>query len=58
MLPFNLQIYNKENPFDFMEHISLEGKTNFFEKKVGEYQRLGVMNNNPSDHIFSTDEDF
>jgi ribonucleotide reductase beta subunit family protein with ferritin-like domain len=34
-----------ENPFDFMEQISLEGKTNFFEKKVGEYQKAGVMSN-------------
>ncbi|XP_012247302.1 ribonucleoside-diphosphate reductase subunit M2 B isoform X1 [Bombus impatiens] len=37
------KIYMSENPFDFMEHISLEGKTNFFEKKVGEYQKWGVM---------------
>lgn len=43
---FFLQVYNSENPFDFMEHISLDGKTNFFEKKVGEYQKFGVM---PSD---------
>merc|ERR1711892_1605262 len=35
--------WNVENPFDFMELISLEGKTNFFEKRVGEYQRAGVM---------------
>ena len=34
---------SKENPFDFMEMISLEGETNFFEKRVGEYQRSGVM---------------
>ena len=40
---FRFQYYNSENPFDFMEHISLEGKTNFFEKKVGEYQKMGVM---------------
>ncbi|KOX79885.1 Ribonucleoside-diphosphate reductase subunit M2 [Melipona quadrifasciata] len=39
------KIYMSENPFDFMEHISLEGKTNFFEKKVGEYQKWGVMQN-------------
>ena len=32
-----------ENPFDFMDNISLEGKTNFFEKRVGEYQKAGVM---------------
>merc|ERR1712158_264073 len=37
------KVYNVENPFDFMENISLEGKTNFFEKRVGEYQKMGVM---------------
>ncbi|XP_061785596.1 ribonucleoside-diphosphate reductase subunit M2 [Nerophis lumbriciformis] len=37
------KMYRVENPFDFMENISLEGKTNFFEKRVGEYQRMGVM---------------
>ena len=31
------------NPFEFMELISLEGKTNFFEKRVGDYQKAGVM---------------
>jgi ribonucleoside-diphosphate reductase subunit M2 len=36
------RVYNVENPFDFMEHISLEGKTNFFEKRVGEYKKFGV----------------
>lgn len=35
--------YLAENPFDFMDLISLEGKTNFFEKRVGEYQKSGVM---------------
>jgi ribonucleotide reductase beta subunit family protein with ferritin-like domain len=35
--------YNAVNPFDFMEAISLQGKTNFFEKRVGEYQKSGVM---------------
>ena len=38
------KIYNAVNPFDFMELISLQGKTNFFEKRVGEYQKAGVMN--------------
>ncbi|BFZ16350.1 hypothetical protein BsWGS_19388 [Bradybaena similaris] len=52
------KIYHSENPFDFMEHISLEGKTNFFEKKVGEYQKMGVMNKTPTSHTFSLDEDF
>ena len=32
-------------PFDWMELISLQGKTNFFEKRVGDYQRAGVMSN-------------
>jgi len=36
--------YNTSNPFDFMDMISLQGKTNFFEKKVAEYQKSGVMN--------------
>jgi len=50
------KVYNVENPFDFMENISLEGKTNFFEKKVGEYQKMGVMS--PQDNKFSLDVDF
>ncbi|XP_072017128.1 ribonucleoside-diphosphate reductase subunit M2-like [Amphiura filiformis] len=37
------KFYRVNNPFDFMENISLEGKTNFFEKRVGEYQKAGVM---------------
>ena len=37
------KIYNSTNPFDFMENISLAGKTNFFEKRVGDYQKAGVM---------------
>ena len=39
------KIWNVENPFDFMDMISLQGKTNFFEKRVGEYQKSGVMGN-------------
>ena len=39
----NEKIYKSTNPFDFMENISLAGKTNFFEKRVGEYQKAGVM---------------
>lgn len=54
---FRIQVYNVENPFDFMEHISLEGKTNFFEKKVGEYQKAGVMGNKEQ-HVFTLDADF
>jgi ribonucleoside-diphosphate reductase beta chain len=50
--------YNATNPFDFMEMISLQGKTNFFEKRVAEYQKSGVMSNNDDGHTFSLDEDF
>ncbi|KAF2646115.1 ribonucleoside-diphosphate reductase small chain [Massarina eburnea CBS 473.64] len=39
----NAKFYNAVNPFDFMENISLAGKTNFFEKRVGDYQKAGVM---------------
>jgi len=35
------KVYNVSNPFDWMEMISLQGKTNFFEKKVSEYQLVG-----------------
>lgn len=49
--------YNATNPFDFMDMISIEGKTNFFEKRVAEYQKAGVMGDNES-KSFSTDEDF
>lgn len=51
------KVYNARNPFSFMELISLEGKTNFFEKKVGEYQKCGVMNNR-LDNVFRLDVDF
>ena len=34
--------FNTENPFDFMQNIALQGKTNFFEKRVAEYQKAGV----------------
>jgi len=40
------KLYNATNPFDWMELISLQGKTNFFEKRVGEYQKAGVMSGN------------
>ncbi len=49
--------YNTTNPFDFMEMISLQGKTNFFEKRVGDYQKSGVLNSSES-KAFSLDEDF
>ncbi|RXK49698.1 ribonucleoside-diphosphate reductase [Aquirufa rosea] len=49
--------YNATNPFDFMEMISLQGKTNFFEKRVAEYQKSGVMSDKDT-MSFSLDEDF
>ena len=49
--------YNSSNPFDFMEMISLQGKTNFFEKRVAEYQKAGVKNEGES-KTFTLDEDF
>ena len=52
------KIYNASNPFDFMEMISLQGKTNFFEKRVGDYQKAGVMKGNEDSNKFSLDEDF
>ena len=54
----NEKVYNATNPFDFMEMISIQGKTNFFEKRVGEYQKAGVLNKNESDGKISFDEDF
>ncbi|PTX22513.1 ribonucleoside-diphosphate reductase beta chain [Pontibacter mucosus] len=51
------KIYNSTNPFDFMEMISLQGKTNFFEKRVGEYQKAGVLSDKDK-NVFSLDEDF
>ena len=48
------KIYNVTNPFEFMELISLEGKTNFFERKVGEY----ALTNKDSNNAFDFSEDF
>jgi len=53
----NTKEFNVSNPFDFMEMISIQGKTNFFEKRVGEYQKAGVLNNDGGQN-FSLDEDF
>lgn len=52
------KLYNATNPFDFMEMISLQGKTNFFEKRVGDYQKSGVLNTEAKSQAFSMDEDF
>ena len=49
--------FNVANPFDFMEMISLQGKTNFFEKRVGDYQKSGVMSGKDA-QTFSLEEDF
>lgn len=57
----NSKVYNSTNPFDFMENISLSGKTNFFEKRVSDYQKAGVMNSTnktANDNAFALDEDF
>ncbi len=53
----NQKIYNVENPFPWMDLISLQGKTNFFEKRVGDYQKAGVMAEKDK-QVFSLDEDF
>lgn len=54
------KIYNATNPFDFMEMISLQGKTNFFEKRVGDYQKSGVLSATGSlqSNAFTLDDDF
>jgi ribonucleoside-diphosphate reductase subunit M2 len=68
----NDKVYNSTNPFDWMENISLAGKTNFFEKKVAEYSKMGVAlqqeededttaeqaSTNRNKHGFTVDEDF
>ena len=51
------KIYNSENPFDFMKNIAMENKTNFFEKRVGEYAKKGVGVKEET-NTFSTEEDF
>ncbi|WP_068471225.1 ribonucleoside-diphosphate reductase small subunit [Candidatus Protochlamydia phocaeensis] len=51
------KIYQASNPFDFMELISLQGKTNFFERRVSEYQKSGVLAHKDT-HVFTLSEDF
>jgi ribonucleoside-diphosphate reductase beta chain len=53
----NEKVYNVTNPFSWMDLISLPGKTNFFEKRVGEYQKAGVLTNR-DEQVFTLDEDF
>merc|ERR1719382_1107139 len=55
------KLFGASNPFDWMELISLQGKTNFFEKRVGDYQKAGVMASTASQEeskAFSLDADF
>ena len=58
------KMFNASNPFDFMEMISLQGKTNFFEKRVGDYQKNGVMRKEKHAeeaggmNVFSLEEEF
>ncbi|GAA6058878.1 hypothetical protein JCM10212_002822 [Sporobolomyces blumeae] len=63
----NKKIYNRENPFDFMDMISMEGKTNFFEKRNSSYQMPGIMakqnareagEDENKNKLFSLEEDF
>jgi ribonucleoside-diphosphate reductase beta chain len=51
------KLFNVSNPFDFMEMISLQGKTNFFEKRVGDYQKAGLLSARAT-QSFSLEEDF
>lgn len=51
------KIFNVENPFPWMDIISLQGKTNFFEKRVGDYQKSGVMAERDK-QVFSLDDEF
>ena len=52
------KFYGSANPFEWMDMISLEGKTNFFENRVPEYQKAGVMNNTEEANTFALDQDF
>ena len=53
------KVYNSTNPFEFMDMISLQGKTNFFEKRVSEYQKAGVLKQETEEkEKYSFDDDF
>lgn len=51
------KLFNSTNPFDFMDLISIPGKTNFFERRVSDYQKSGVMSSR-EDNVFTTAEEF
>jgi ribonucleoside-diphosphate reductase beta chain len=51
------KVYNAENPFPWMDMISIQGKTNFFEKRVGDYQRSGLLADKEQ-HVFSLNQEF
>jgi ribonucleotide reductase beta subunit family protein with ferritin-like domain len=50
------KVYNSTNPFDFMENIAIQGKTNFFEKRVAEYQKAGIMSNSSIEDMTNIDD--
>lgn len=54
----NEKVYNVENPFPWMDMISIQGKTNFFERRVGDYQKAGVVVSDKESQVFSLDADF
>jgi len=54
----NEKVFNVTNPFDFMDMLSIQGKSNFFEKRVSEYQKAGVLNSGQETHGFTLDADF
>ena len=54
----NEKVFNVTNPFDFMDMLSIQGKSNFFEKRVSEYQKAGVLNSGQESHGFTLDADF
>ncbi|MBP6183757.1 MAG: ribonucleotide-diphosphate reductase subunit beta [Saprospiraceae bacterium] len=51
------KVYHAENPFQWMDLISIQGKTNFFEKRVGDYQKSGVLSQRDK-QVFSLEEEF
>jgi len=56
MLDYN-KIWNTKNPFDFMESISMQGKTNFFESRPTQYQKAAVLNTG-RENVFEVDDNF